>query len=101
MAKQQVSEYSEKTKPIQKQISEGTIIIYPNPTKGQISVEINGFKSSMEGSLNIYDMQGKLILKESITTTHKNLDISSSPDGIYIMTIIIDEDKHQWKIVKE
>ncbi|SDI62575.1 T9SS type A sorting domain-containing protein [Chryseobacterium jejuense] len=54
--------------------------IYPNPTKGQISIKTDkNIKSS-----TLFDMTGKALLQ----TTNEKTDISSLPKGTYLLKII-------------
>ena len=42
-----------------------------------------------------------MVVKTEITSTTTSLDISSEPNGIYIMQIELGDEKTSWKIIKE
>ncbi len=59
--------------------------IYPNPTKGKITIELNN--SSSESQLSVYDLYGKVITKE--TSIHKTteLNLTHLESGIYYILL--------------
>ncbi|MAU35753.1 MAG: hypothetical protein CMD14_00065 [Flavobacteriales bacterium] len=59
--------------------------IYPNPSKNQICIELD--KLSTFSQLTITDFNGKIIFSEKILKVKSILDISSFPEGIYLITI--------------
>ena len=63
--------------------------IYPNPTKGLITITINGINSSLD--LQIVNIQGQLIHTEKLTidnqTFTQNIDLSTYPKGIYFVKL--------------
>lgn len=72
-------------------ISDGTDCkIYPNPTKGVFSIELNGIFNK-DISVEIFNSEGKNILKENLpainNTVVRNIDLSDKPDGIYYIRI--------------
>ena len=58
------------------------VIIYPNPTKGQLKIEIQGDEQITNALIYLYDLSGY------------------SP-GTYILKIIMGGKTSEWKIVKE
>ncbi len=82
-------------------LSEQVVKIYPNPTKGQLAIEISNLENLKNGSCTIYNIQGKTILKQKIQNLKTNLDISNHSNGMYILHINIDGKISTWKIIKE
>ncbi|MCX6231013.1 MAG: T9SS type A sorting domain-containing protein [Bacteroidetes bacterium] len=64
--------------------------IYPNPTKGVITINIKGMNSNMD--LEIITLQGKLIRSEKLLNTKQNftqdIDLSMYPRGVYFVKLI-------------
>lgn len=82
-------------------ISDIDIKIYPNPTQGQLKVEIVNLEKDDECALSLYSMSGLQIYSKQVTESPIDLDISGQPNGIYIMQILINGSNTSWKIIKE
>jgi Secretion system C-terminal sorting domain len=63
-------------------------IVYPNPTDDVIYISTN-LKTDAEININVTDITGKLITKQTCLTSNNNCSISlgSATKGIYIITI--------------
>lgn len=70
-----------------------TFAINPNPAKEIISVKGN---STIE-KINIYSVEGKLVIS---TTKNYDINIQSLEEGVYIMEVINDKEKHFLKFIK-
>ncbi|MDL2303448.1 T9SS type A sorting domain-containing protein, partial [Dysgonomonas sp. OttesenSCG-928-D17] len=65
--------------------------IYPNPTKGQIKLEISNSDKIKSCTITINAMSnGKLVLRKKATLPVTDIDISNQLNGFYIMVIEID-----------
>ncbi len=69
--------------------------IYPNPANDFVSIEMLN-ANLKDYSFTITDLNGNLILKTENTA---KVDISKLPDGIYLGTISIDDQKSTKKII--
>ena len=58
--------------------------VYPNPTNAAINID-TPFKS---GEARVFSLEGRKVLSKIITENRTVLDLSSFPDGIYIMYIV-------------
>lgn len=83
------------------ELAKRTIKIYPNPTEGQLKVEVPAFEESNSVNLTIVNMQGQVVLRKKMNSVVADLDISSKPNGIYILQINIDGENSSWKIIKK
>ena len=82
------------------ELVENKVILYPNPTNGQVFVgNIYADAGSTEGvvSIDVSDMQGRLIKKYAIQPV---LDISELPNGMYLFFITNDEKRYALKVSK-
>lgn len=78
-AKGIISSLSEKIK------SQATYQVYPNPAQDFIVVKTDqNFKN---GKISVYDLNGKMILSETIDAYEKQLDMSSFISGFYIVKV--------------
>ena len=82
-------------------LSEKDIRIYPNPTKGQLQIEISGMEDDDNCTMAIYNMSGAKVCSASADGTPVTMDISSCPDGVYILHISLNGTDTAWKIIKE
>jgi hypothetical protein len=64
--------------------------IYPNPTKGMITIAIDGINSSLD--LQIVNIQGKVIRTEKLNNQYpsysQDIDLSTYSKGIYFVKLI-------------
>lgn len=82
-------------------LAEKTLRIYPNPTQGALKVEIVGWEDSDKCAVSIYDMGGSEIWMAEVNEAVTDIDITSKPDGMYVMLIELNGEKTSWKIVKK
>ncbi len=61
------------------------IIIYPNPNNGMFSIETN---SQSQCNVFMYDVNGKLVLSQTITNGKAGIDASSLSNGVYNISVI-------------
>jgi hypothetical protein len=78
-----------------------SIKIYPNPTKGDLTVEIMNLPEGKTANLRLYDMSGNLVLQKTNITDTEYLNISNRPNGIYLMRIAAGDSSTEWKIIKQ
>ncbi len=71
-----------------------SIAIYPNPTSGIVYVKAPG------GEAILYNAQGVIMGKYPLSTDDTPLDISTYPDGIYLMIVKSTSGTYQEKIIK-
>lgn len=76
------------------------ILVYPNPTKEFLKVEIINMPESISSELRIYDLSGTEMLVMRNFSSLTELDLSQFRDGIYVLRIKINEKLFNWKVVK-
>lgn len=59
--------------------------VFPNPTNGQLTIQLNDPHSKVACSL--YDVQGNLIMMKRCDAANTNLDISTLANGVYYLNI--------------
>lgn len=84
----------------QDKIDEFNISIFPNPTQGNLNVNIDGLNEE-KSSILVYDLNGREIFSVNELKSENLIDITRQPSGTYIMIINIDDKRSQWKIMKE
>ncbi len=71
------------------------IDIFPNPTTAELNIKLSYIENSVV-LITIYNTLGEIIIQEKMSTNEKILDISTLPDGLYILSIT-DENNLQAK----
>lgn len=88
-------------KMFQDSLASTRITIYPNPTEGDLRIDIAGVSDFESSGLILYDMAGKVVKNITQLSESNELDITGYANGIYIMVIKINEETTTWKIVKK
>ena len=74
------------------------VSMYPNPNHGQVSINLGALKGV---SINVYSIGGQLIYhKESITQPTHQFELNADA-GIYILELCTQNEKQQYKLIKE
>lgn len=75
-------------------------LIFPNPTKGLLKIEISNLPTDSKNEMRLYDMNGiELIVKKNLES-FSELDINHLTDGLYILRIRINSQLFDFKIIK-
>jgi len=86
-------------------VTEKDFSVYPNPTSGHFTVEINHLPHDMKGEAYLHDSNGRIVEKKSIHShhLHKKLDfnISHKSAGMYVLNIRLENSSFTWKIIKK
>lgn len=75
-------------------------IIHPNPTMGIIQIYIYG-DNNVNMKFSLYTLGGSLVRKFQQTGTTVTIDLSNQPNGMYILVCQFDDQRKEWKIIKE
>lgn len=84
----------------QEQVCSYSCKIYPNPTSGQIQLDIEDLAEPFQGIADLYNSNGVLLRNFRITESHSIFDLSDFPPGMYILRLNINNKREEWKIVK-
>ena len=83
-------------------LAEKEIKIYPNPTRGQLRVDILGYEQlNNKCSIQVFSSGGRLVYKTNSLSQSNNINLSSQAAGLYLMHIAIGKEKTTWKIIKQ
>ena len=86
---------------LQDLIAEKAITIYPNPTKGILSVEIKDYTDQLQAEFRLTDLSGRTIINRKASSDIQTFDLSRQAAGIYLLQIRINGESAVWKIIKE
>jgi len=76
------------------------IVVYPNPTSKNLTIKLPT-NSYNNGKFSLVDLQGRTILTKEINQTEESLLLDYLSEGIYLLTISVDNQKITKKIVFE
>ncbi|KYK23510.1 hypothetical protein AYK24_07395 [Thermoplasmatales archaeon SG8-52-4] len=79
------------------------IVIYPNPTGGEIFIKVSEWlrKQGMN-RICLHDIQGNLLIESAVPNlweTEARIDIEQIPDGIYILTVTGQEESYSAQLI--
>ena len=76
--------------------------IYPNPTTGLFTLELNGSELTEKYRVEIYDINGEKLLSNEITGAQKNeFSLSGKPAGIYLLRVVSERKSGTTRIIKQ
>jgi hypothetical protein len=88
-------------------IGEHNIVIYPNPVKEKLTVEIGdidnaAISQSLTGArMEIYSASGEWIYEDQKLKSKNTIDFSGMQSGTYMLKITLGGKSSVWKIIKE
>jgi hypothetical protein len=87
--------------PVEDQLGERKITVYPNPTKGALAVEMTGGNQKDQMSLSLFSSQGVQLQSIKVTTTVTPVNMSAYPSGYYILRVQAGDKMTEFKIIKQ
>ncbi|OFY50717.1 MAG: hypothetical protein A2W85_14020 [Bacteroidetes bacterium GWF2_41_31] len=75
--------------------------IFPNPTGGQFTVEMNDWVGDHKISMFLHTVSGELIFHEDNVLPVNLVDIRDKENGTYLLTFVVDGHKKTWKVIKQ
>jgi hypothetical protein len=81
-------------------LGEKKITISPNPTKGELRIDISNLNSDIKVMITITDMSGKVISIIKNAGSSNYVDISGAVRGSYVLKIVIDGMSKEWVVMK-
>ena len=77
--------------------TDASISVYPNPSNGNVNINCNNNIKSIQ----LFDVQGRLLETDLINQTNTVIDISGKSKGVYFLKITSDKGIGVEKIVRE
>ena len=75
--------------------------IYPNPTDGELLIEISKIKEGETGELLILSIEGKIIEQKTELDKSMLVDLSAQASGKYILKLRLGKQVKEWGIIKK
>ncbi|MFZ4454995.1 MAG: T9SS type A sorting domain-containing protein [Bacteroidales bacterium] len=89
------------SEPIVEEMGERKIIIYPNPTKGALAVEVTGGDPKDEVRIVLFSAKGVMLQNIAAKVGKTPMDLSTYADAWYILRVTAGENKTEFKVVKQ
>jgi len=79
----------------------GTVSVFPNPTSNKVTIAYQSSEIPQNTILNVYNIQGQLMLQQTIEQKTTEIDMNSLPKGVYLLKVSSDNSVTVRRIVKE
>ena len=77
------------------------ITVYPNPTFGLLTVEVNTAETLTGGGIVVYNNSGMRVAQKHSLDAINSIDLTGQPAGVYFMKVYTEgKPVSKWKIVK-
>ena len=63
------------------------IAVYPNPTKNQLSIDIQ-LEQEQTATFKVFNLNGQMLLKETLTKNKSKVSLKGLAAGVYLYRII-------------
>lgn len=76
-------------KQVSENISEGTVIVYPNPANDEVFVLLDGYENGQKIEVELYNILGTLIINKQVISSNEAISICTAkiPAGSYILVL--------------
>jgi len=79
------------------EVAPSAFTVYPNPTEGFINIQFS--KPILSGRMEVLDMMGRTVIRQQVSGSNANIDLSASPSGIYLLTVEVGGMRSNQRIV--
>jgi len=76
------------------------IKVYPNPTSGELYVDVAGLEPDKSTSYQVVDLRGITIIEGKVGE-QTTIGLLGKAAGIYLLKVYIGKDQYEWKIIKQ
>lgn len=82
-------------------LSLARISIYPNPTEGDLRIDIIGIEDFNDTELTLRSLNGSVLEHIQPLDITNEMDLTNYADGIYLVIIKLKDQSTTWKIIKK
>jgi hypothetical protein len=80
---------------------EKTLKVYPNPTKGKLIIDFGNSSEIKKAEYQIFSFNGTKLIHSRLDIPLTEVDVTSLPNGLYILRINVDGSSTDYKIIKQ
>jgi hypothetical protein len=77
------------------------VTIFPNPTKGELKIQVSGVENNVEVDLALYNPNGQVMLRRKGQQGLSEMDLSGYADGWYLLKVQSGVTVLNFKIIKD
>lgn len=77
------------------------VTIFPNPTKGELKIQVSGVENNAEVDLALYNPNGQVLLRRKVQQGLSEMDLSGYVAGWYLLKVTSGTTVLNFKIVKD
>jgi len=77
------------------------VLLFPNPTRGQVSLKITGLNNGELAEYMLFTLSGQELKKAKTDQETTIINFDNFPPGIYLFNIKFKEKTEIWKVIKE
>lgn len=77
------------------------VTIFPNPTKGELKIQVSGVENNAEVDLALYNPNGQLLLRRNVQEGLSEMDLSRYTDGWFLLKVQSGATVFNFKIIKD
>ena len=77
------------------------LTIYPNPTHENLTISTQSANNNPLTELMLYNTQGKLLYKDKNNNNTNTINMSMYDKGIYLLIIMIEGNRKEFKVIKQ
>ena len=78
-----------------------SLSVGPNPTSGLLAVKHSRWDDSDECRLQITTLSGQVLIEQNMTSAEATLDLSTYPNGYYLLSVELNDEQKTYKIIKK
>ena len=80
-------------------LDDGGVRVYPNPTKGVVTIEITD--GGDVSGYRLSDAQGRMMLGGRCGSPSLRIDLSGRPTGTYLLEVVLGTERRHYQIIKQ
>jgi hypothetical protein len=82
-------------------LNESDVVIFPNPTKGALAVEIRNKNPEIPHQITVFNINGSIVFQKNNIGKFTEIDLSARPSGVYLLRISSQNSFITWRVIKE
>lgn len=95
------SQFRKPELPVPTRIGGLAFCVFPNPTSGSLTITTEGGASAQRITMSVATLGGVAIWQCELPEKEQPVDLSPFENGVYILSVRVDQEIKTWKIIKQ